>query len=129
MPGAMSDSDNGPKMLIIGRIGVALIGGAAVVFCGWAFITGLTNPDGGRSFLLYGLALPVTLVGTLAAARGHARGATLIAAIYGAVGIVFLLFSGWSLQPLTLLPWAASVFALAVAVALRRAKTLGGAAP
>ena len=47
MTGAMSDSDNGPTMLIIGRIGVALIGGVAVAFCGWALITGLTDPPGG----------------------------------------------------------------------------------
>ena len=119
----MSNSVTRPTMLLLGRIGVGLLGGSAVVYSAWALVASLTDPDG-ASFvsLLYGLALFATLVGTVAAARGRARGATLIAAIYGAIGLLFLLFSGWSIQLLTILPWAASVFALAVAMALRRAE-------
>lgn len=118
----MSISVTRPRVLILGRIGVALIGSAAVVYCAWALVRSLTDPTGGRWILFYCLALAVTLVGTVAAARGRARGATLIAAIYGALGLLLLLFSGWSIQLLTILPWAASIFALTVAVALRRAK-------
>jgi hypothetical protein len=124
---AMSNSVTRPTMLMLGRIGVALLGGAAAVYFAWALVRSLTEPDGGRWILFYGLAFAVTLVGTVAAARGRARAATLIAAIYGAVGLLFLLFSGWSIHLLTILPWAASVFALAVAVALRRAEASGGA--
>lgn len=111
-------------MLIIGRLGVALMGGAVVCLSAWALVTYLMNPPSGSSFLLFALALPVTLAGTVAAARGRAWGATLIAAIYGAVGLVLLWFGAWW----AILLLGASVLALAVAVALRRAQATAGAA-
>lgn len=123
---AMSDAVARPTILILGRIGVAIVGGAGVLVSALGLVTGLTDAEAGRGWILDAIVFVAFLVGTVAGAMGRARGATLVAAIYGALGLLLVWFSIGSpapIQPLTILLWAASIFVLAVAVALRRAET------
>jgi hypothetical protein len=122
----MSNSVAKPTISILGRIGVAMIGGAAVLFSALGLVRALADPDSGRSSIIYGLAFGALLVGTVAGATGRAWGATLVAAIYGALGLLLVWFTvAWSaaIQPLTILLPTASVVVLAAAVALRRAES------
>jgi hypothetical protein len=120
----MSNSVAKPTILILGRIGVAMIGGAAVLSSALGLVRALADPDSGRSSIIYGLAFGAFPVGTVAGATGRTWGATIVAAIYGALGLLLVWFTvAWSaaIQPLTILLPAASVVVLAAAVALRRA--------
>jgi len=110
-------------MLRRGRILVALVGVAALLFS--AFATLYTVAMSGENVGLSAILTVAGLVGTVAIMRVSAWGAVVIAG-WTALFLVYLLQNSYATHPVTFLSGRATVLAITVAIGLARDKARRG---